>query len=90
MLRFIPIPAEAGLTGFESPAAEYAQSALSLDDLLIDKPASTFLGLADGESMVGDGIFSGDLLVVCRAEPVKNNDVVVANLNGSFVCKRID
>jgi DNA polymerase V len=40
--------------------------------------------------MTGDGIFSGDLLIVDRAQSIKNYDVVVANLNGVFVCKKID
>ncbi|WP_271270238.1 S24 family peptidase [Aliamphritea hakodatensis] len=90
MLRFIPIPAQAGISGFESPAAEYTQSALNLDELLIDHPSATYLGYAEGESMVGEGIFSGDLLVISRFEKVKDQDVVVANLNGVFVCKKID
>ncbi|MBN3561294.1 LexA family protein [Aliamphritea spongicola] len=90
MLHFIPIAAQAGISGFESPAAEYTQSSLDLSDLIIDDPAATYLGYAEGESMVGDGIFSGDLLVISRAETVKDQDVVVANLNGVFVCKKID
>ncbi|WP_315979784.1 S24 family peptidase [Aliamphritea spongicola] len=61
-----------------------------MSDLIIDDPAATYLGYAEGESMVGDGIFSGDLLVISRAETVKDQDVVVANLNGVFVCKKID
>jgi DNA polymerase V len=40
---------------------------------------------------MGDvGIYSGDLLIISRAEKVKNNDIVVANLNGVFVVKRVD
>ncbi len=45
-MRVIPIPAQAGITGFESPAAEYGQLAMSLDDLLVEHPSSTFLGIA--------------------------------------------
>ncbi|MEI8650986.1 S24 family peptidase [Paraglaciecola sp. Hal342] len=40
--------------------------------------------------MKGDGIFSGDLLIVDRAQEIKDQDIVVANLNGVFVCKKID
>ena len=40
--------------------------------------------------MVDAGIYSGDLLIISRAEKVKNNDIVVANLNGVFVVKRVD
>ena len=90
MLKFIPIKAHAGLVGFESPAAEYTQHKLDLDQLLIDHPSATYIGIAEGESMKGDGIFSGDLLIVDRAQDIKDQDVVVANLNGVFVCKKID
>ncbi|WJG07801.1 S24 family peptidase [Aliiglaciecola sp. LCG003] len=90
MLKFIPIKAHAGIIGFESPAAEYTQLGLDLDQLLIDHPSATYIGIADGESMKGDGIFSGDLLIVDRAQSIKDQDVVVANLNGVFVCKKID
>ncbi|MEP7703311.1 S24 family peptidase [Paraglaciecola sp. 25GB23A] len=90
MLKFIPIKAHAGLVGFESPATEYTQLNLDLDQLLIDHPSATYIGIAEGESMRGVGIFSGDLLIVDRAQEIKNHDIVVANLNGVFVCKKID
>jgi DNA polymerase V len=90
MLKFIPIKAHAGIVGFESPAAEYTQLGLDLDQLLIDHPSATYIGIAEGESMKGDGIFSGDLLIVDRSQAIKDQDVVVANLNGVFVCKKID
>lgn len=47
-MRVIPIPAHAGITGFESPAAEYTQLGLSLDELLITHPNASFLCLAEG------------------------------------------
>ena len=90
MLKLIPIKASAGIIGFESPAAEYTQLNLDLDQLLIDHPSATYIGVAQGESMKGDGIFSGDLLIVDRAQEIKDQDIVVANLNGVFVCKKID
>lgn len=90
MLKFIPLKAHAGIVGFESPAAEYIQLGLDLNQLLIDHPSATYIGMAEGESMRGDGIFSGDLLIVDRSQAIKDQDVVVANLNGVFVCKKID
>jgi DNA polymerase V len=89
-MRIIPITASAGITGFESPAAEYLQLGLSLDDILIEHPSATFIGLAQGESMQGVGIFDGDVLIVDRHERAQNGDVIVANFNGEFVCKIID
>ncbi|MFT5718459.1 MAG: DNA polymerase V [Oleiphilaceae bacterium] len=89
-MRVIPIPARAGITGFESPAAEYTQLGMSLDDLLIEHPSSTFIGIAQGESMQDVGIFDGDMIIVDRHETARNGDVIVANFNGEFVCKILD
>ncbi|GAB56847.1 protein impA [Glaciecola punicea ACAM 611] len=81
---------QAGITGFESPANEYIDVALSLDELLIQRNSATFIGQARGHSMTGFGIFNGDLLIVDRAAPRSNFDIVVATLNGEFICKSID
>ncbi|ALS35196.1 MULTISPECIES: translesion error-prone DNA polymerase V autoproteolytic subunit [Pseudoalteromonas] len=86
----IPIYIEAGVCGFESPAAPYSELGVSLDELLIKHPDATFIGVASGSSMQDVGIFEGDLLIVDRAEQAKNGDVIVANLNGLFVCKLLD
>lgn len=78
------------LTGFESPAAEYQESLCSLDQLLITRPNSTFFGVATGNSLMGIGIFNGDILIIDRAEPVKNGSVVVVIHSGSFSCRILD
>jgi len=85
-----PILIEAGITGFESPAAEYTQLGLDLDQLLIDHPHATFLGLANGDSMNQVGIFNGDILIVDRAAQPRQMDVVVVTYNGNFSCKLYD
>lgn len=89
-MKVIPILIEAGISGFESPAAEYKELGLSLDQLLISHPNATFIGQASGESMIEVGIFDGDLLIVDRSIGVNNGDIIVANYNGCFVCKIID
>ncbi|CAH9052121.1 Protein UmuD [Pseudoalteromonas holothuriae] len=89
-MKIIPIKAQAGITGFESPAAEYRELGLSLDQLLVQHPNATFIGLASGDSMQGVGIFEGDLLIVDRAVTPQQNDVIVANYNNEFVCKLLD
>ncbi|CAM3086144.1 hypothetical protein PAT01_32250 [Pseudoalteromonas atlantica] len=57
----IPIFIEAGISGFESPATQYKELGLSLDQLLIKHPDATFMGVASGQSMQEVGIFDGDL-----------------------------
>ncbi|MGF1733706.1 S24 family peptidase [Photobacterium kasasachensis] len=89
-MNVIPICASAGITGFESPAADYLQLPLSLDELLVEHPSATFIGRAQGRSMEGVGIFDGDILIVDRHVQVADHDVIVANYNGEFVCKLID
>ncbi|MDA0152240.1 MULTISPECIES: S24 family peptidase [unclassified Vibrio] len=88
-MNVIPIKASAGLNGFESPAAEYQQLKLSLDEILVSKPSCTWLGVASGDSMVGSGIYDGDLLIIDRSEAVEEGDVIVCNLNGEFAVKQI-
>ena len=57
--------------GFPSPADDYVEKTLDLNDLLIQKPAATFFVRAEGESMLGAGIHPNDILVVDRSiEPV--------------------
>jgi DNA polymerase V len=89
-MKVIPIYCNCGITSFESPAAEYSEMSLSLDDLLIKNPTASFIGLAAGFSMTGVGIFDGDLLIVDRSREVKDGSIIVANYNGSFICKILD
>lgn len=89
-MKLISISASAGITGFESPAADYKQLGLSLDELLIEHPSATFIAQANGCSMQNIGIFDGDILIVDRHVTVADQDVIVANYNGGFVCKIID
>jgi DNA polymerase V len=90
MIKIIPTPAQCGMVGFESPATEYKQDDLCLTKVLIQHPEASYACFAQGDSMIGEGIFSGDLLIISRAETVKDKDIIVANLNGVFICKKID
>lgn len=88
-MNIIKIPVSAGVSGFESPGAEYSSRPLLLDDVLIERKSSTFIAIASGDSMIGFGIFDGDLLIVDRAEQRRDTDIVVAVLNGELVCKQL-
>jgi DNA polymerase V len=61
---------------------------ITLDDNFLSD--STFIGRASGRSMEGIGVFDGDVLIIDRAKTVKNYDIIVACLNGQFVCKIAD
>ena len=73
--------------GFPSPAQDHLEQKISLDDLLgIDAP-QTYLVRVDGLSMIGAGIFDGDILVVNRALTACHGDIVIADLNGDTFVK---
>lgn len=73
--------------GFPSPAEDYVETPLDLNELLITKPAATFFVKAKGESMTGAGIFDGDLLIVDRSINPINGQVILAVVNGEFTLK---
>ena len=74
--------------GFPSPAEDYLDKRLDLNEHLIKHPASTFFVKVKGDSMIGAGINSGDMLIVDRSIKARNKKIVVAMLNGDFTVKR--
>ena len=87
----VPLPFFASTipAGFPSPADDYLDESLDLNDLVIKHPAATFFVRVDGESMIGAGIHPGDVLVVDRTEEPADSKIVVAVLNGEFTVKRM-
>jgi len=76
--------------GFPSPADDYVEKTLDLNELLVQKPAATFFARAQGHSMIGAGIHHNDILVVDRSiEPVPGK-IVICALNGELTVKRLD
>ncbi|MFB0552557.1 MAG: LexA family protein [Phycisphaerae bacterium] len=75
--------------GFPSPAADYEEDKLDLNRYLIKNPAATFFVRVTGDSMMGAGIHSGDLLVVDRSLEPKDKSVVIAVIDGELTVKRI-
>jgi len=76
--------------GFPSPADDYVEGSLDLNEHLIAHKEATFFIRVKGRSMVEVGINSGDLLVVDRSLDPVNGDIVVAALDGEFTVKRLD
>jgi DNA polymerase V len=75
--------------GFPSPAEDYVDRKLDLNEYLIKHPSSTFFVRVSGQSMTGAGIHDGDLLIVDRSAAVADNKVVIGVVNGDFTVKRI-
>lgn len=75
--------------GFPSPADDYVEQRISLDEHMIEHRESTFFMRVAGDSMRGRGIFDGDLLVVDRALPATHGCVVIAVVDGEFTVKQL-
>ncbi|PIQ73664.1 peptidase S24 [Candidatus Roizmanbacteria bacterium CG11_big_fil_rev_8_21_14_0_20_36_8] len=75
--------------GFPSPADDFVDTKLDLNDHLVHHPAATFFLRVGGDSMIGAGIFDGDLLIVDRSIEKFNKAVIIAVLNGEMMVKRI-
>ena len=73
--------------GFPSPAEQYAEMPLDLNELLVRNPPATYFVRASGDSMIGAGIRSGDILVVDRSLDAADGSIVIANVDGEFTVK---
>jgi len=75
--------------GFPSPAADFVEDRLSLDEHLIEHKEATFFVRVTGNSMTGFGINDGDLLVVDRSLHPADRSVVIAVVDGEFTIKQL-
>ncbi len=85
----LPLYASRPAAGFPAPGDDLVERVLDINDLVVKHPAATFFVRVEGDSMVGVGIFSGDVLVVDRAVEARDGHVVVAAVNGELVVKRL-
>ena len=81
-----PLPiamlARAVQAGFPSPADDFIEDEVDLQRLLVSNRPATFLVRVAGDSMVGKGLFDGDLAIVDRSLTPRNGDVVVVDIDG--------
>jgi DNA polymerase V len=75
--------------GFPSPADDYIDRKLDLNDLLIKNPPATFFVRAAGDSMINAGINHGDILIVDRSLEAGSGQIVIAALHGELTVKRL-
>ena len=75
--------------GFPSPATDYMENKLDLNEYLIKHPAATFIVKAKGPSMTDAGILSGDLLIVDRSISPKSSNIVIASVFGDLTVKKL-
>lgn len=84
---WIPLQLEFVCAGFPSPAQDYVEQVLDLNQLCIQHPAATFFVRVSGDSMIEAGIFPGDILIVDRSLEAVSGDTVVASLDNEFTVK---
>jgi len=83
----IPVYIDKISAGFPSPASDYIECRLNLNEYLIPHPAATFIVKANGTSMEEANIQSGDLLIVDKSLTPKNNSIVIASIFGDLTVK---
>lgn len=86
----MPMFTESVAAGFPSPATDYCESRLDLNDLCVKHPAATYFVRAQGDAMIDAGIYPGDVLVVDRSLTAKHGDIVIAALNGELTVKKLE
>tara|TARA_B100001093_G_scaffold279409_1_gene267041 strand:+ start:799 stop:1239 length:441 start_codon:yes stop_codon:yes gene_type:complete len=77
------------IAGFPSPAADYTQQRIDLNNHLIRNKDATYLFRVKGDSMINVGIYENDILLVDRSVTPKHDHIILAQLNNEFTVKRL-
>ncbi|MBJ6137971.1 LexA family protein [Marinobacter litoralis] len=85
----IPFFLERVSAGFPSPAEDYVERTLDLNELCIQHPAATFFVRVQGESMIEAGIYPDDVLVVDRSLRATHGDIIIASLEAEMTVKQL-
>lgn len=88
-LREIPFFSCRIAAGFASPADDHLDNPIDLNQLMVPKPAATFMLKVEGDSMIGAGIHDGDLLIIDRSRTAVNGSIVIAVVHGELTVKRL-
>ena len=75
--------------GFPSPANDFLDLSIDLNEHLIRNKSSTFYARVDGDSMTNVGIADGDLLIIDKSIKPQNGKIAVCKIDGEFTVKRI-
>lgn len=86
----LPLQLDRVSAGFPSPAQDYVENKLDLNELCVPHPSATYLVKALGDSMLDAGIHPGDILIVDRSIQARHGHVVIAELHGELTVKRLE
>jgi DNA polymerase V len=75
--------------GALTPSDDFIEDYIDLSEALVKHPHATFLVIASGDSMIGAGIESGDMLIVDKEKEATHGKIVIAAINGELTVKRL-
>ena len=85
----IPLLTDSVSAGFPSPADDYTEENIDLNEHLISNPFSTFFLRVKGDSMINAGIKDKDLIIVDKSLTAKPGNIIIAMIDGEFTIKRL-
>lgn len=85
----VPLAHTGVSAGFPSPADDFKELRISIDQEVVKNEEATFYARVAGESMQGAGLDDGDLLVIDRSKEPQNNAIAVCFIDGEFTVKRL-
>ena len=85
----IPLLNDSVSAGFPSPADDYTEENIDLNEHLISNPFSTFFLRVKGDSMINAVIKDKDLIIVDNSLIAKPGNIVIAMIDGEFTIKRL-
>jgi len=85
----LPLYAARVPAGFPSPAEDYAEVRLDLNEYLVEHAGATFYLHVQGHSMTGAGILDGDVIAVDRALEARHGDIVLAVVDNALTVKEL-
>jgi DNA polymerase V len=85
----VPIFTEKVQVGWPSPADDYVERSIDLNEFLISNTAATYLVRAKGDSMLNVGINDGAVPIVDRSIEPQHGKIVIASIDGSYACKKL-
>ena len=85
----IPLLADPVSAGFPSPADDYTEENIDLNEHLISNPFSTFFLRVKGDSMINAGIKDKDLIIVDKSLTARPGNIIIAMIDGEFTIKRL-
>tara|TARA_B100000767_G_scaffold3849_1_gene3655 strand:+ start:6992 stop:7438 length:447 start_codon:yes stop_codon:yes gene_type:complete len=85
----MPLAQNGVSAGFPSPADDFKELRISIDQEVVKNAEATFYARVEGESMQGAGLDNGDLLVIDRSKDPQDNNIAVCFIDGEFTVKRL-